>query len=61
MSVGNGAPRKPKSLKAGSRLGVFAPASPADSVEMIAGLTERGDENSKLMAALVERVAAKKT
>src|SRR5690349_1300043 len=40
MSVGNGTPRKPKALKSGSRLGVFAPASPADSVEMIAGLAE---------------------
>jgi muramoyltetrapeptide carboxypeptidase len=36
----NGTPRKPKALKSGSRLGVFAPASPADSVEMIAGLAE---------------------
>ena len=40
MSVGNGTPRKPKPLRSGSRLGVFAPASPADSVEMIAGLAE---------------------
>ncbi|HKW36039.1 MAG TPA: LD-carboxypeptidase [Candidatus Acidoferrum sp.] len=40
MSLGNGTPRKPKALKSGSRLGVFAPASPADSVEMIAGLAE---------------------
>jgi len=40
MSVSNGTPRKPKALKSGSRLGVFAPASPADSVEMIAGLAE---------------------
>jgi len=40
MNGGNGAPRKPKALAAGSRLGVFAPASPADSVAMIAGLAE---------------------
>lgn len=40
MSVGNGTPRKPKALKSGSRLAVFAPASPADPVEMIAGLAE---------------------
>ncbi len=33
-------PRKPKALAAGSRLGVFAPASPAAPVDMIAGLTE---------------------
>jgi muramoyltetrapeptide carboxypeptidase len=32
--------RKPKALAAGSRLGVFAPASPAAPVDMIAGLTE---------------------
>src|SRR5260370_17916221 len=40
MSGTNGTPRKPKALTAGSKLGVFAPASPADSVEMIAGLKE---------------------
>lgn len=40
MTVSNGTPRKPKALKSGSRLAVFAPASPADSVEMIAGLAE---------------------
>jgi len=40
MMGNNGIPRKPKALAAGSRLGVFAPASPADSVEMIAGLAE---------------------
>jgi len=40
MNGSNGAPRKPKALAAGSRLGVFAPASPAESVEMIAGLAE---------------------
>ena len=32
--------RKPKALGPGSRLGIFAPASPANSVEMIAGLAE---------------------
>jgi len=40
MNGSNGTPRKPKALASGSRLGVFAPASPADSVEMIAGLAE---------------------
>jgi muramoyltetrapeptide carboxypeptidase len=50
MSVGNGAPRKPKSLKAGSRLGVFAPASPADSVEMIAGLAELKRQGFQVVA-----------
>lgn len=40
MSPNNGMLRKPKALASGSRLGVFAPASPADSVEMIAGLAE---------------------
>jgi muramoyltetrapeptide carboxypeptidase len=40
MNGSNGTPRKPKALAAGSRLGVFAPASPAESVEMIAGLAE---------------------
>jgi muramoyltetrapeptide carboxypeptidase len=33
-------PRKPKALAAGSRLEVFAPASPAAPVDTIAGLTE---------------------
>jgi muramoyltetrapeptide carboxypeptidase len=40
MNGSNEAPRKPKALAAGSRLGVFAPASPAESVETIAGLAE---------------------
>jgi muramoyltetrapeptide carboxypeptidase len=40
MNGSNGAISKPKALAAGSRLGVFAPASPADSVAMIAGLAE---------------------
>lgn len=40
MTVSTGTLRKPKALAAGSRLGVFAPASPANSVEMIAGLAE---------------------
>jgi muramoyltetrapeptide carboxypeptidase len=40
MNGNNGIPRKPKALAAGSRLGVFAPASPAESVEMISGLAE---------------------
>jgi len=40
MNGSNEAPRKPKALAAGSRLGVFAPASPANSVDLIAGLAE---------------------
>lgn len=40
MTGSNGTPRKPKALAAGSRLGIFAPASPAESLEMIAGLAE---------------------
>jgi len=40
MNGSSGAPRKPKALASGSRLGVFAPASPAAAVDMIAGLTE---------------------
>jgi muramoyltetrapeptide carboxypeptidase len=40
MTGSNGTPRKPKALASGSRLAVFAPASPAPSVEMIAGLAE---------------------
>jgi muramoyltetrapeptide carboxypeptidase len=40
MTESNGTPRKPKALGSGSRLGVFAPASPAESVDMISGLTE---------------------
>ena len=40
MTAANGVPRKPRALVKGSKLGVFAPASPANSVEMIAGLAE---------------------
>ena len=40
MTLGDGIPKKPRALAAGSRLGVFAPASPANAVEMIAGLAE---------------------
>src|SRR5215831_6449148 len=40
MTMGNGAPKKPRALAAGSRLGIFAPATPAQSIEMIAGLAE---------------------
>src|SRR5712692_6117751 len=40
MTENQRAPRKPKALAAGSRLGVFARASPAAAVDMIAGLTE---------------------
>ena len=51
MSVGNGIPRKPKALKTGSRLAVFAPASPADSVEMIAGLAELKRQGFRVVAS----------
>jgi len=50
MSLGNGTPRKPKALIAGSRLGVFAPASPAESVEMIAGLAELKRQGFRVVA-----------
>jgi len=50
MKGSNGAPRKPKALAAGSRLGVFAPASPADSVAMIAGLAELKRHGFKIVA-----------
>jgi muramoyltetrapeptide carboxypeptidase len=50
MNGNNGTPRKPKALAAGSRLGVFAPASPADSVAMIAGLAELKRHGFKVVA-----------
>ncbi len=50
MSLGNGTPRKPKALIAGSRLGVFAPASPAEPVEMIAGLAELKRQGFQVVA-----------
>ena len=50
MSVGNGTPRKPKALQPGSRLAVFAPASPAKSVEMIAGLAELKRQGFQVVA-----------
>ena len=40
MTVSTVTLRKPRALGAGSRLGIFAPASPANSVEMIGGLAE---------------------
>jgi len=40
MISGNGPPLKPKAISAGSRIGIFAPASPADHVELIAGMSE---------------------
>jgi muramoyltetrapeptide carboxypeptidase len=40
MTGSNGTPRKPRALASGSRLAVFAPASPAPAVDIIAGLTE---------------------
>ena len=51
MNSGNGTPRKPKALAAGSRLGVFAPASPAGSVEMIAGLAELKRHGFKVVSS----------
>jgi muramoyltetrapeptide carboxypeptidase len=50
MIGSNGIPRKPKALAAGSRLGVFAPASPAESVAMIAGLAELKRHGFKVVA-----------
>jgi len=50
MNVGNRTPRKPKALVKGSRLGVFAPASPADSVEMVAGLAELKRQGFQVVA-----------
>jgi muramoyltetrapeptide carboxypeptidase len=50
MSLGNGTPLKPRALTKGSRLGVFAPASPADSVEMIAGLSELKRQGFQVVA-----------
>lgn len=50
MSVGNGTARKPKALTKGSRLAIFAPASPADSVEMIAGLAELKRQGFQVVA-----------
>jgi muramoyltetrapeptide carboxypeptidase len=50
MTLGNGIPKKPKALAPGSRLGVFAPASPAHSVEMIAGLAELRRQGFQVVA-----------
>ena len=50
MIAPNGIPKKPKALTGGSRLGVFAPASPADSVEMIAGLAELKRQGFQIVA-----------
>jgi len=50
MSGTNGTPRKPRALARGSRLGVFAPASPANSVEMIAGLAELKRQGFQIVA-----------
>src|SRR5712691_1923754 len=51
MTGKNGIPRKPKALAAGSRLGVFAPASPAESVEMDAGLAELNRHGFQIVAS----------
>jgi muramoyltetrapeptide carboxypeptidase len=51
MNGSNGTPRKPKALAAGSRLGVFAPASPADSVAIIAGLAELKRQGFQVVAS----------
>jgi muramoyltetrapeptide carboxypeptidase len=50
MNGSNGALRKPKALASGSRLGVFAPASPAAPVDMIAGLTELKRQGFQVVA-----------
>jgi muramoyltetrapeptide carboxypeptidase len=51
------APRKPKALIAGSQLAVFAPASPADTVKLGAGMAElkRLGFEAKSYQALVSR------
>ena len=40
MSLPEGAPRKPKALRKGSKVAVFAPASPAEQLDVTAGLAE---------------------
>jgi muramoyltetrapeptide carboxypeptidase len=40
LSLPPGAPRKPRALCKGSKVAVFAPASPADQLEVTAGLAE---------------------
>ena len=40
MSLPEGAPRKPNALRKGSKVAVFAPASPAESLEVTSGLAE---------------------
>jgi len=42
MTLPAGAPRKPKALHKGSKVAVFAPASPAEHSEFSAGLAELG-------------------
>jgi muramoyltetrapeptide carboxypeptidase len=40
MSLPEGSPRKPKALRKGSKVAVFAPASPAEQLDVTAGLAE---------------------
>ena len=40
MTLPQGAPRKPKALRKGSKVAVFAPASPAEQLDVTAGLAE---------------------
>ena len=40
MSLAVRVPRKPKALQKGSKVAVFAPASPAEQLEVTAGLAE---------------------
>jgi len=40
MTLPQGAPRKPKALRKGSKVAVFAPASPAEQMDVSAGLAE---------------------
>jgi muramoyltetrapeptide carboxypeptidase len=40
MSLPSGAPRKPKALHKGSKVAVFAPASPAEQLDATAGIAE---------------------
>ena len=40
MTTPTGAPRKPQALRKGSKIAVFAPASPAEQLDVTAGLAE---------------------
>jgi muramoyltetrapeptide carboxypeptidase len=48
MSSSHWPPKKPKALVPGSRISVFAPASPAEHVDMVAGLAEMTSQGFQL-------------